>query len=47
MRHGPTFFGDEIDSTAHAAWQRVGVVPKHALMPTGERCATFYFFKQR
>lgn len=28
-----------------AGWQRVGVVPKYALMPTGEFCATTFFFK--
>lgn len=26
-------------------WQRVGVVPKYALMPSGEFCATTFFFK--
>ena len=30
---------------ARAGWQRVGVVPKYALMPTGEFCATTFFFK--
>jgi GNAT superfamily N-acetyltransferase len=28
-----------------AGWQRVGVVPRYALMPTGEFCATTFFFK--
>jgi GNAT superfamily N-acetyltransferase len=28
-----------------AGWHRVGVVPKYALMPTGEFCATTFFFK--
>ncbi len=28
-----------------AGWQRVGVVPKYALMPTGEFCGTTFFFK--
>jgi GNAT superfamily N-acetyltransferase len=28
-----------------AGWQRVGVIPKYALMPTGEFCATTVFFK--
>jgi GNAT superfamily N-acetyltransferase len=28
-----------------AGWQRVGVIPKYALMPTGEFCATTIFFK--
>jgi GNAT superfamily N-acetyltransferase len=26
-------------------WQRVGVVPHYALMPTGEPCATTFFYK--
>jgi GNAT superfamily N-acetyltransferase len=26
-------------------WQRVGVVPQYALMPTGEPCATTFFYK--
>ena len=30
---------------ARAGWQRVGVVPKYALMPTGEFCSTTFFFK--
>lgn len=29
-----------------AGWQRVGVVPKYALMPGGEFCATTFFYKQ-
>jgi GNAT superfamily N-acetyltransferase len=28
-----------------AGWQRVGVIPKYALMPTGEFCATTFFYK--
>jgi GNAT superfamily N-acetyltransferase len=28
-----------------AGWQRVGVIPKYALMPTGEFCGTTFFFK--
>ncbi len=28
-----------------AGWQRVGVVPKYALMPNGEFCATTFFYK--
>lgn len=28
-----------------AGWQRVGVVPKYALMPDGEFCATTFFYK--
>jgi GNAT superfamily N-acetyltransferase len=26
-------------------WQRVGVVPRYALMPTGELCGTTFFYK--
>ena len=26
-------------------WQRVGVIPKYALMPDGEPCGTTFFFK--
>ncbi len=29
----------------HAGWQRVGVIPKYALLPTGEFCATTFFYK--
>jgi len=28
-----------------AGWQRVGVIPRYAQMPTGEFCATTFFFK--
>jgi GNAT superfamily N-acetyltransferase len=28
-----------------AGWQRAGVVPKYALMPTGEFCATTFYYK--
>lgn len=28
-----------------AGWQRAGVVPKYALMPDGEFCATTFFYK--
>ncbi len=28
-----------------AGWQRVGVIPKYALMPGGEPCGTTFFFK--
>jgi GNAT superfamily N-acetyltransferase len=28
-----------------AGWQRVGVIPKYAMMPTGEFCATTVFYK--
>ena len=28
-----------------AGWQRVGVVPKYALMPDGAFCGTTFFYK--
>jgi GNAT superfamily N-acetyltransferase len=28
-----------------AGWQRVGVIPRYAMMPTGEFCATTVFYK--
>lgn len=28
-----------------AGWQRVGVIPQYAMMPTGEFCATTVFYK--
>ncbi len=28
-----------------AGWRRVGVIPRYARMPTGEFCATTFFFK--
>jgi GNAT superfamily N-acetyltransferase len=37
--------GDAERLYARAGWTRVGVVPDYALMPTGEPCATTYFFK--
>jgi GNAT superfamily N-acetyltransferase len=37
--------GDAERLYERAAWQRVGTVPKYALMPTGEFCATTFFFK--
>ncbi len=37
--------GDAERLYERAGWQRVGVVPKYALMPTGEFCATTFFFK--
>ena len=37
--------GDAERLYARAGWQRVGVVPKYALMPDGEFCATTFFFK--
>jgi GNAT superfamily N-acetyltransferase len=37
--------GDAERLYARAGWQRVGEVPAYALMPTGEACATTYFYK--
>lgn len=37
--------GDAERLSARTGWQRVGVVPKYALMPDGEFCATTFFFK--
>ena len=37
--------GDAERLYERAGWQRVGVVPKYALMPTGELCSTTFFFK--
>ena len=37
--------GDAECLYARAGWQRVGVVPNFALMPTGELCATTFFYK--
>ncbi len=37
--------GDAERLYARTGWQRVGVVPKYALMPDGEFCATTFFFK--
>lgn len=38
--------GDAERLYERAGWQRVGVVPKYALMPNGEFCATTFFYKQ-
>ena len=38
--------GDAERLYQRAGWQRVGVVPNYALMPTGEFCATTFFCKQ-
>ena len=38
--------GDAERLYQRAGWQRVGVVPKYALMPAGEFCSTTFFFKQ-
>jgi GNAT superfamily N-acetyltransferase len=37
--------GDAERLYERVGWQRVGVVPKYALMPDGEFCATTFFFK--
>jgi len=31
---------------ARAGWQRVGEVPRYALLPDGEYCSTTFFYKQ-
>lgn len=37
--------GDAERLYERAGWQRAGVVPKYALMPGGEFCATSFFYK--
>jgi hypothetical protein len=37
--------GDAERLYERAGWQRVGVIPKYALMPDGEPCATTFFYK--
>jgi GNAT superfamily N-acetyltransferase len=37
--------GDAERVYQRAGWQRAGIVPKYALMPTGEFCATTFHFK--
>jgi len=37
--------GDAERLYERAGWQRVGSVPKYALMPNGEFCATTFFYK--
>lgn len=37
--------GDAERLYERAGWQRVGVVPKYALMPSGGFCATTFFYK--
>jgi GNAT superfamily N-acetyltransferase len=37
--------GDAERLYERAGWQRAGVIPKYALMPTGEFCSTTFFFK--
>ena len=38
--------GDAERLYARAGWQRVGEIPRYALMPDGEMCATTYFYKE-
>ncbi|MGT2491687.1 N-acetyltransferase family protein [Cupriavidus basilensis] len=38
--------GDAERLYERAGWQRVGVVPKYALMPNGEFCGTTFYCKQ-
>lgn len=38
--------GDAERLYARAGWQRVGSVPRYALMPRGGDCATTFFYKQ-
>jgi GNAT superfamily N-acetyltransferase len=37
--------GDAERLYERSAWQRVGTVPNYALMPSGEFCATTFFYK--
>jgi GNAT superfamily N-acetyltransferase len=37
--------GDAERLYERTGWQRVGTIPKYALMPDGEFCATTYFYK--
>ena len=37
--------GDAERLYERAGWQRVGVIPRYALMPDGAFCATTYFYK--
>ncbi len=37
--------GDAERLYERAGWQRVGVIPQYALLPTGEPCATTVFYK--
>jgi GNAT superfamily N-acetyltransferase len=38
--------GDAERLYARAGWQRVGEVPRYALMPDGDFCSTTFFYKQ-
>lgn len=37
--------GDAERLYERSGWQRVGVIPKYALMPNGDFCATTFFYK--
>jgi len=37
--------GDAERLYERTGWQRVGVIPKYALMPNGDFCSTTYFYK--
>ena len=37
--------GDAERLYERAGWQRVGVVPKYALMPDGAFCSTTFYYK--
>jgi GNAT superfamily N-acetyltransferase len=42
-----TVTGGEAESLyERGGWQRVGIVPRYALMPTGELCGTTFYYKQ-
>jgi len=38
--------GDAERLYARLGWQRVGVIPKYALMPNGGYCSTTYFYRE-
>ena len=38
--------GDAERVYERAGWQRVGSIPRYALMPDGAFCATTFFYKQ-
>ncbi|HEY7904470.1 MAG TPA: GNAT family N-acetyltransferase, partial [Casimicrobiaceae bacterium] len=38
--------GDAERLYARTGWQRVGEIPRYALMPDGAPCATTYFYKE-
>jgi len=37
--------GDAERLYGHLGWQRVGAIPRYALMPDGEPCSTTYFYR--